>query len=98
MPETVPVADVRAFARTNENLFVLVFDDFYRQPDAVRAIALRQTYEPDPTSDFPGLRSRQPTPAGLEKFFERATGIVPRRVETTLQNQPHASREQQFYH
>lgn len=86
------------FARSDESLSVLVFDNFYRDPDAVRATALRQDYTPDPKSDFPGLRSRQATPVGLEEFFERTIGKRPRTVDTTFQYQASANHDQLFVH
>lgn len=86
------------FARSDESLSVLVFDNFYRDPDAVRAIALRQDYTADTKSDFPGLRSRQAAPPGMEEFFERTIGKRPRTVDTTFQYQASVNRDQLFVH
>jgi hypothetical protein len=55
---------------------VLVFDDFYRDPDAVRALALGVDYhDPDPRQGFQGFEStRAYAASGTLSEFERRLG------------------------
>mgnify|MGYP005856538257 CR=1 FL=1 len=56
------------------NKRILVVDDFYANPDEVRAFALRQEYQPNP-KDHKGQRSKQRFAfPGIKERFEQLLG------------------------
>jgi len=76
---------------------IVVIDDFFRRPDAVLDLALRQEYVHD--GRYPGERTQpQAHDGALAKVFERYVGKPILRLESVFQIQPQAYEAQSYVH